>query len=142
MFRHHKEVADVSEFAKLANMTVRSFQRHFKQEFSCSAREWMSERRAERILRELRTTDKELFEIATEFGFTAMSYFTAFCKKHLGMPPSELRGLRGQAKYGNMPYLGKELKYSGREYGEEIYPLFGREEKSNNHSEKSINIYR
>ena len=61
----------------------------------------MSARRAEHILRELRTTDKDLATIATEYGFSAMSYFTAFCKQHLGMPPSVIRDWTGKAKEGN-----------------------------------------
>lgn len=93
VFQYHKEISDVSEFASLANMTVRSFQRRFKSEFSCSAQEWLSARRAENILRELRTTTKDLSTIAREYGFSAMSYFTTFCKQHLGMTPSALRGL-------------------------------------------------
>ena len=103
VFQYYKEVTDVSEFASLANMTVRSFQRWFKAEFSCSAREWLLERRAESILFELRTTEKDLFTIATENGFSTMSYFTTFCKKHLGMTPSELRGQRRPSQ--TQPFL-------------------------------------
>ena len=94
ILKHYKEIGSVSEFASLANMTVRSFQRKFKAEFSCPAREWLIARRAEVILRELRTTEKDLMTIAVENGFSAMSYFTTFCKQHLGMTPSGIRRQR------------------------------------------------
>ena len=94
VFRHYKEVSNVSEFAELANMSLRNFQRRFKAEFSCSAREWLMTRKAEAILYELRFTRKDLMAIATDYGFSAMSYFATFCKHHLGMSPSGLRGQR------------------------------------------------
>lgn len=94
VLRHYKEVEDVDEFASLANMSVRSFQRRFKAEFSCSAKDWMLERRAETILGELHSTEKDLATIAFEHGFSSMSYFSSFCKHHFGSSPSEIRKMR------------------------------------------------
>lgn len=95
----------MADFASLANMTVRSFQRRFKAEFSCTAQEWLIARRAENILNELRSTNKDLTTIAMQYGFSAMSYFTTFCKRHFGMPPSAIRSMR-DTKHGAKPVSG------------------------------------
>ena len=94
ILQNYTKVSDVNEFASLANMSVRSFQRKFKAEFKCSLRDWFLARRTEQVLHELRNTDRSLFDIAMDFGFSGMSYFTTFCKNNLGMTPSELRGQR------------------------------------------------
>lgn len=93
VMQHYKEVSCVSELASLANMSVRNFQRKFKSEFSCPARKWLLSRKAENVLHALQTSDKDMMTIAMEHGFSAMSYFTTFCKHNLGRTPSELRHL-------------------------------------------------
>lgn len=98
ILQYYREAEDVNGLAALANMSVRNFQRKFKAEFSCSVRDWLLARKAEAVLHELRSTDKELMSIAVEHGFSAMSYFTTFCKRNLGMTPSELRGHRSKAE--------------------------------------------
>ena len=94
VFENYRHVNDVNEFASQANMSLRNFQRRFKAEFSCSAREWLIARRAESVRQELRATNKDLMTIATEYGFSSMSYFTSFCKNYFGMTPSEIRGTK------------------------------------------------
>ena len=91
VLENYQHVNDVSDFALLAHMSVRNFQRKFKEEFKWPVREWLNERRAERILRDIRNTDKRIAEIATSYGFATASYFTVFCKQYFGMTPSELR---------------------------------------------------
>lgn len=91
VLENYQHVNDVSDFALLAHMSVRNFQRKFKEEFKWPVREWLNERRAERILRDIRNTDKSIAEIATSYGFATASYFTVFCKQYFGMTPSELR---------------------------------------------------
>ena len=94
ILHNYKKVSDVKELASMASMSLRSFQRKFKAEFDCSFRDWIIARKSEYLLRELKSTDKSLFDIAMDFGFSGMSYFTTFCKRNLGMTPSELRASR------------------------------------------------
>ena len=103
VIKHYKEVATVKEFASLANMSLRSFERHFKDEFSCPAHEWMTRRCAESILEELRTTNKDLSTISIENGFSSLSYFSSFCKAHLGSSPSELQKMYSAVNRQTMP---------------------------------------
>lgn len=91
IFRYYSKVNDVSEFAALAHMSVRNFQRKFKSEFHCSVRMWLVERRAESVLWGIRCTDKRISELASDYGFSTPSSFTTFCKRHFSLTPSELR---------------------------------------------------
>lgn len=91
VLQNYKAVSGVEDFASLANMSVRSFQRRFKASFGCSLREWLVARKSEQLLQEIRSSEKSLTDIAAEFGFTGMSYFATFCKNNLGKTPTELR---------------------------------------------------
>lgn len=102
VLQNYLHVNDVGGFASLANMSIRNFQRKFKAEFKRPVREWLNERRAERILRDIRNTDKSIAEIAASYGFATSSYFTIFCKQYFGMTPSELRrGSKPTSTKGN-----------------------------------------
>lgn len=100
VYEYYKEVCNVQDFAALANMNVRSFQRKFKEEFKVSAHDWLKERRAERILHDLRNTNKSFAEIAEDYGFSASSYFITFCKRYFGQTPKQLR-LHSEALYSD-----------------------------------------
>lgn len=78
-------------FASLANMSVRSFQRKSRRNSNAGCTEWLNERRAERILHEIRNTDKCIAEIAADYGFATPSYFTTFCKQYFRQTPTVLR---------------------------------------------------
>lgn len=95
VLRNYRTIHDIKAFASIANMSVRNFQRRFKAEFNLSAREWLNERRAELILRDIRSSDKKIVEIAVNYGFATPSHFTVFCKQHYGMTPSQLRKMKG-----------------------------------------------
>mgnify|MGYP002548413381 CR=1 FL=1 len=91
VYEYYKGICNVQDFASLANMSVRSFQRKFKAEFKRPAHEWLQERRAERVLHDLRNTNKTFAEIATDHGFSASSYLITFCKRYFGQTPMNLR---------------------------------------------------
>lgn len=91
VFQYYQDVYNVPDFADLANMSVRSFQRKFKAEFKRPVHEWLRERRAERILHDLRNTNKSIAEISTDHGFSASSYLITFCKRYFGQTPMNIR---------------------------------------------------
>ncbi len=91
VLQNYLHMEDVNTFASLANMSLRTFQRRFKEEFGQPARKWINERRAECILRDLRNTDKSFSNIASCYGFVTLSYFSTFCKQYFGVTPLELR---------------------------------------------------
>lgn len=88
---HYKEAEDVGKLAEMANLSVVTFNRHFKKAFGESAARWLEKRRAEDVLREIQLTKKSFSEIAVEFHFSSPAYFTTFCKRCYGKTPKELR---------------------------------------------------
>ena len=88
---HYKDVTDIKEFAALANMSVSTFTRRFRQVFNTSVSAWLISMKAADIISEIRHTDFTFGEIAFHYGFSSSSYLVRFCKKHFGKSPSELR---------------------------------------------------
>lgn len=129
IFEHYRDVCDVRGFAALANMSVRSFQRKFKAEFKRPVHEWLNERRAERILHEIRNTDKCIAEIAADYGFATPSYFTTFCKQYFGQTPTVLRRrselLHSDSWGGRLSVAGPSVMDRPRETVEQASNLKG-----------------
>ena len=72
-------------------MTVATFNRRFKEAFEVSTHKWIATRKAERVLRDIRVTNKTLECIAVEHDFSSTAYLATFCKQQYGKSPSELR---------------------------------------------------
>lgn len=90
----YKDVDTIEQFAELANMTVSTFQRKFKQTFYTPAGQWLMERKADRVMVDIRTSDKTMEQIAYDHGFSSLAYFSNFCKRMFGKSPTELRAER------------------------------------------------
>lgn len=86
---HHMK--DVQQFAEEANMTLSTFNRHFKEVFNEPAYQWMQSNKAEKVRISIVTTDASFTEIALEYGFSSPAHLTAFCKKSFGLTPTALR---------------------------------------------------
>ena len=80
------------ELAELcgANSTV-TFRRTFLRLFNCPVALWLRQKRAEQVLKLLRTTHLPLPEIAEQCGFANQSYLSDFCKRNLGDTPVNIR---------------------------------------------------
>lgn len=91
IFTHYLNISNVNEFAELAHLTPATFNRRFKAAFKQPAHKWFADRKAERILRDIKISDKTFEEISIEQGLSSPAYLTTFCKQHFGKAPSELR---------------------------------------------------
>ncbi len=80
------------ELAELcgANSIV-TFRRTFLRLFNCPVAQWLRQKRAEQVLKLLRTTHLPLQEIAEQCGFANQSYLSDFCKRNLGDTPINIR---------------------------------------------------
>lgn len=80
------------ELAELcgANSIV-TFRRTFLRLFNCPVAQWLRQKRAEQVLKLLRTTQLPLQEIAEQCGFANQSYLSDFCKRNLGDTPVNIR---------------------------------------------------
>lgn len=80
-----------SLLAEKLNMSLKTFNRHFERVFGTSAHQWMNQKKAEFVYRDLALTDKTVAEIAIEYNFSSSNYLITFCKKVFGKTPLELR---------------------------------------------------
>lgn len=81
----------VRKLAEASQMTVVTFNRHFKKSFGVSATKWLKERRDDDLLNDIRNSPTTFSELAAKYGFSSSAYLTAFCRKNYGATPSELR---------------------------------------------------
>lgn len=89
---NRKIILQAEELAELcgANSTV-TFRRTFLRLFNCPVAQWLRQKRAEQVLKLLRTTHLPLPEIAEQCGFANQSYLSDFCKRNLGDTPVNIR---------------------------------------------------
>lgn len=71
--------------------SIVTFRRTFLRLFNCPVARWLRQKRAERVLKLLRTTHLPLPEIAEQCGFANQSYLSDFCKRNLGDTPVNIR---------------------------------------------------
>ena len=80
------------ELAELCGASsIVTFRRTFLRLFNCPVAQWLRQKRAEQVLKLLRTTHLPLQEIAEQCGFANQSYLSDFCKRNLGDTPINIR---------------------------------------------------
>ena len=87
---HDKNISSAN-VAQALLISKSYFCRVFKKNFGCHFHEYLCLYRIEKAKRLLRTTDKTIAEIASETGFSSVSYFSKMFKAQLQMSPSEYR---------------------------------------------------
>lgn len=91
VLKNYKSVGSASEFARKANCSISTFNRRFKAFFNENAYVWLNCRRRENIENDLHNTDIPFSELTRIYGFSSQAYFSAFCKKHFGLTPKQIR---------------------------------------------------
>ena len=82
-------VHKIEDLARICNMSLSYFKNTFQKEYNESPHKYMQEQRAEEI-KTLIANKTSIKEIIQKLGFTDHSHFNRFCKKHLGLLPSEM----------------------------------------------------
>ncbi|MEN6324426.1 MAG: AraC family transcriptional regulator [Proteiniphilum sp.] len=80
---------DLSE--KCGFNSIKTFTRHFKNNFRVTPKQWMLSIKKEVMLDYLRNTDYPLKQIVAQLGFSNLSHLSDFCLKRTGMRPDEIR---------------------------------------------------
>jgi AraC family transcriptional activator FtrA len=89
--QHIEQSIEVNQLADKANMTRRTFDRHFRKTINMSPKEWQIYQRLERTKTLLESTEQNIEVIAQHSGFeTAMAMRHNF-RKYLGVSPSIYR---------------------------------------------------
>lgn len=86
----YTRVETTKELTALLNMSPSDFKRKFYKTFGTSAKQWMIQKKKEKLLRDIMMTDLTVAELADKYKYTA-NYLTTFCKEHFGKSPTELR---------------------------------------------------
>lgn len=85
------EAISVNDLVERTNMSRRTFQRKFLEEFHEPAKKWLQKRLSIRVMNYLMDPENSLKDIMYECGFSSSSSFNQFCQKNFGESPSELR---------------------------------------------------
>ncbi len=88
---HFHEAVNLTDLAKRTGMSVRQFNRRFREVFGTNPRTFLIKTRVQAACEMLRSTDKPIAEIALDFGFCDQSAFTQHFRKHMGITPATYR---------------------------------------------------
>jgi AraC-like DNA-binding protein len=88
---HFHEPVNLTELAKRTGMSVRQFNRRFREVFGTNPRTFLIKTRVQAACEVLRSTDRPIAEIALEFGFCDQSAFTQHFRRHMGLTPAAYR---------------------------------------------------
>lgn len=81
----------VSSLARLCNMSISTFKRQFNSRYGTAPMEWVTQRRLEKALQLLQTTDKQISDIAYECGFESYVHFARRFKAKYGESANSVR---------------------------------------------------
>lgn len=84
-----REYLNVSEMADMINIDQASFSRKFKSAFGLSPKNWLDEKRFDRAIALLQSSNKSIQEICVECGFSSPSWFIERFKKRYNQTPKQ-----------------------------------------------------
>lgn len=91
IMNNHDKVSTVQELAEMRNMSLRVFNKIFKDTFDTPPYQWMLAQKSKIIERKLAQKEIPFSDIIQEFNFSSPSHFTVYCRRQFGMPPSQKR---------------------------------------------------
>ncbi|MCB1232733.1 MAG: AraC family transcriptional regulator [Verrucomicrobiae bacterium] len=88
---HFNREISIPELAERCDLSVRQFERKFKQHLKTTPQQFIIKTRVYAACDDLRRTRKSLASIATSMGFYDQAAFTRLFRKHMGMTPMQYR---------------------------------------------------
>lgn len=81
----------LSDYAKLMNLSVSTFKRHFISQYQTTPGKWLQEQKLNHAYKLLVGTDKSISDISFESGFESSTHFSHLFKKRYGLSPLKYR---------------------------------------------------
>lgn len=88
---HFREAINIADLAKRSGMSVRQFNRRFRELFGTTPRTFLVKTRVQAACEALRHSDRPIAEIALDYGFCDQSAFTQHFRRHMGLTPAAYR---------------------------------------------------
>lgn len=82
---------NISEFAEIANRSTSTFRRDFKKHYKTSPGKWLTNKRLEKAILLVQTSNKTVSEITFDCGFKNVSHFSKIFKEKFKLSPTEYR---------------------------------------------------
>lgn len=86
----YPKVSTTKELMGELKMSPATFKRKFQSSFNISPKQWLIQKKKEKLFRDIVMSNLPIAEIAEKYDFT-VNYVTSFCKKYFGKTPTELR---------------------------------------------------
>ena len=97
---HIHEELSAADLARHAGMSVRNFQRRFRDATGSTPGDWMNRQRVDRARRLAETTELTVEQIATRSGFSAVETLRYHFRRRVGTTPTEYRRTFGRIRDG------------------------------------------
>jgi AraC-like DNA-binding protein len=81
----------LSDYARLLNLSLSSFKRHFVSVYKTTPGQWLQDRRLNYACQLLISTDKQITDISFESGFENSTHFSHLFKNRFGVSPLNYR---------------------------------------------------
>jgi AraC-like DNA-binding protein len=81
----------IAEFARIADRSIASFKREFREYYNTSPGKWLTSRRLEKAKLLLKTSKRPIGDIAYDCGFENVSHFSRIYKDKYGVSPLNYR---------------------------------------------------
>lgn len=88
---HYDRTDDIKTMAKDMNLSLSTFKRKFAEVFQCTPHKWIIERKLEKAISLMETTDYLVTDICFISGFESMTTFISLFKKKYGASPGKYR---------------------------------------------------
>ena len=90
LLKVYSNADSVKELAYKMNISISTLKRKFQSAFGMSVKQWLIQKRKERLLHDITQTKMSIAELAEKYKLTG-NYLSTFCREHFGKSPTELR---------------------------------------------------